>query len=100
MDGITAKVGVPEQLEATIKSLADTYQVVVAKFKSLAKPACRKCHGRGYTGTNVKTGQLMPCRCYVKAYIKKEAAKDGRQVVEKTGIPGVPSHVEQPAAAS
>ena len=28
-------------------------------------PDCKRCHGRGYTGTDAKTGKLLIClKCY------------------------------------
>lgn len=29
------------------------------------KPGCKKCYGRGFLGTDMKTNQMLPCRkCY------------------------------------
>lgn len=28
-----------------------------------AKASCRKCHGRGHVGKDVRTGLFVPCRC-------------------------------------
>ena len=33
------------------------------RIKKYAKPSCKKCYGRGWIGKNVKTGQLVPCKC-------------------------------------
>lgn len=35
-----------------------------------AKPSCKHCYGRGYTGVAVKTGTKVTCRCALKGYSK------------------------------
>lgn len=77
---LRANVGDEQKLEKSILELQDTLMVVRAKLKALAKPSCHKCHGQGYIGVSVATGALVPCRCYIKAYVKqlpKESAPSG-----------------------
>lgn len=32
-------------------------------LKNKPKSNCKKCYGRGYVGTNIKTGKVVPCSC-------------------------------------
>lgn len=38
------------------------------KQEEYAKPGCKRCYGRGYTGTNCSTSELVTCRCAIKSY--------------------------------
>jgi hypothetical protein len=33
------------------------------RVKRHPKKGCKWCLGRGYEGTDIKTGRLVPCRC-------------------------------------
>lgn len=35
-----------------------------------AKPSCKHCHGTGYRGTLVATGEKIACNCGEKRYMK------------------------------
>ena len=34
-------------------------------------PNCKKCHGRGYTGIDVKTGVPIHCQCIIPKQMKR-----------------------------
>lgn len=41
-------------------------QLLSGKWVELGQrpnPGCRRCHGRGYTGRNLTTGNVIQCRC-------------------------------------
>ena len=42
-------------------------EVLVSKF---ADQSCSKCFGRGVIGRDVKSGQWLPCKCFIKKYRK------------------------------
>jgi hypothetical protein len=46
--------------------------VVPTEVAPPPKKNCRHCHGRGYVGKNVNTGEPVPCYCVEKPTAKKE----------------------------
>jgi hypothetical protein len=54
-------------------------EINVNDYTVLAKDNCNKCYGRGYSGTNILTGQKVPCRCL--KFVKKPEAPDSNVTV-------------------
>ena len=52
--------------------------------KRLAKPSCRKCFGRGFTG-RLEDGKVVPCVCTFRATLKlmKQAAANAAEKENK-----------------
>jgi hypothetical protein len=42
---------------------------------------CRACYGRGYTGKNLTTGEIVPCKC-----LKLKAKIEHHEVTPTTAI--------------
>ena len=42
--------------------------------EGLAKPGCRRCFGRGFTGA-YSNGNVVPCRCAVEEARRRVAAR-------------------------
>ncbi len=44
-------------------------EIASGKWKELGKrpnPGCKRCHGRGYIGRDVVSGNVIECRCVKK----------------------------------
>lgn len=40
-----------------------------------ARSSCRRCFGRGYIGTDTKTGEKVGCRCVRVSYVDQPVIK-------------------------
>jgi len=49
-------------------------------LKSLAKPDCVRCYGKGFIGREVKRDVLIPCRCINKEELKNKILQKDRLV--------------------
>lgn len=63
---------------ANVTTNPDTTDTLsMSDLASLAKPKCKKCHGRGYVGRDVVKDSLVMCGCFYRGM--KEAYKIVKQ---------------------
>lgn len=72
--------------------LAEALVVARMKLKERAKPSCRRCLGRGWTGTMNNSPIAIPCRC-VKRAVEKERLEAAKSTIVH---PAEPPPLPQP----
>jgi hypothetical protein len=100
MDTMTGEIKqfkTKEEFEANKLAREAAGQKPLVPLDDLPKPNCKKCHGRGYVGTNVLTKEKVVCLCTKRG--NKATKIRGTTITAKTGWTEPKAPVGSPAAA-
>jgi len=71
-----------KQVEEAVRRIAiEKFNESIEKAGLMADPDCNKCYGRGYTGRDIHTNLMKPCRCFrrnTKQNDKRSGCSHGR----------------------
>lgn len=71
-----------EEAKVVEENLKDPLEIIKAAAEGIGlilndpKPNCKHCHGRGYIGLRVGTGEPIPCNCILPKYESQRPAND------------------------